>query len=114
MGCLCKYTTEESQIQRILFKFLDGDLEKLHLLLLRRLRYSDVTGESYVDRLDNGLVHLQQIDLILVYLMHWSKDATKVIPTLLENLEFGIRDVLMTVHGTFGLSRIRGLLGRRD
>jgi hypothetical protein len=99
LACLAKHTKEEAQQQRLLYKFMDNDYEKLHLLLIKRLHYSIIDGESYVERLDNGLIQLQMIDVTLVFLMNWSDDIFLVLPKFLRELDFEVRDVLESVKG---------------
>jgi hypothetical protein len=100
LACLCKYTQDTSHQQRLTNKFLENDFEKLHLLLVKRLHYSIVEGDSYLERLENGLIQLQMIDVILVHLIDWSDDISRALPSFLQELEFDIRAILENVKGS--------------
>jgi hypothetical protein len=99
LACLFKYTQDSGHQQRLTNKFLENDFEKLHLLLVKRLHYSIIEGESYIEKLDNGLIQLQMIDVILIHLIDWSDEILKALPSFLKELEFEPRAVLENVKG---------------
>jgi beta-catenin-like protein 1 len=94
---------QEHSINRIIFKFIEEDFEKLHRLLLLHVEYSHkmllIKSDDYLDRIDGGLYTLQLLDCIILFLCKLNPDMAERIPLFLAELQEEMAPIKFCVQG---------------
>lgn len=97
----------EELLNRLVFKFIEEDLEKLHRLLLLHItlfqKIANLKIDDYLDRLDAGLFTLQLVDAILLFISRSNELVSSRIPQLFEQLEEDFSIVRNVVQGNQAL-----------
>ncbi|KAJ3317084.1 hypothetical protein HDV06_002085 [Boothiomyces sp. JEL0866] len=89
-------------VQRLIYKFIENDYEKLHRLILLHDQYklkiqmvdAGEEDEEYFDLLEAGLYTLQMIDLVMLFLITKSPEIQKVLPELLGTIKESLDNVI--------------------
>lgn len=94
----------EHSLNRLIFKFIEEDFEKLHRLLLMHVEYSQkmllIQSDDYLDRLDGGLYTLQLLDSIILFLCKLNADIAERIPLFLDGLQEPMDPIFFCVQGS--------------
>ncbi|KAJ3270364.1 hypothetical protein HDV01_007889 [Terramyces sp. JEL0728] len=88
--------------QRLIYKFIESEYEKLHRLVLLHDQYklkiqmvdAGEEDEEYFDLLEAGLFTLQMIDLIMLFLITKSPEIQSVLPELLGTINERLDNII--------------------
>ena len=99
---------QDHSVNRIVFKFIEDDFEKLHRLLLLHVEYGQkmllIQSDNYLDRLDGGLYTLQLLDCIILFLCKLNADMAERVPLFLEQLQEQMDPIKFCVQGNTDVS----------